>query len=393
MTVNPRDLSGPEQKRRILCALRSSKLCGRLEEPLREKGYATTAVFSAVELIDQIAQESHDLVLLDSRLGGGDEASVDLLESLQQSGTPVPAVLFAQDDVEASVEKRLREAGGRLYRGKKIRRRDLSKLIDEALNGDEMPGEGELLSICERLCDPNPFVALGIQAGAEPVEVRRAYEELRRWLHPDSLAGSTSTTLERVGRAALADLEDAYTKLRDADSLMLYRDDPDRDSATLQSMNAADEDFDPITVDVESDDPSAALVPFEAGHLHLEKQEWPLALEAFKRAVEVDGGHGESWAYMGWATYLTEGGDPEILRESIEMAKKGMKLDPESFRPPLILGRLYQSTSRLDLAEKAFKRVLHLNPDSIEAVRELRTMRCKDDGSSQGGILSRLLGR
>ena len=61
--------------------------------------------------------------------------------------------------------------------------------------------------------------------------------------------------------------------------------------------------------------------------------------------------------------------------------------------PVLILGRLYQFTSRLDLASKAFDRAVSLNPDSVEAVRELRIMRMRQDRKSARGLISRLLRR
>ena len=60
----------------------------------------------------------------------------------------------------------------------------------------------------------------------------------------------------------------------------------------------------------------------------------------------------------------------------------------------LILGRLYQFTDRLDLATKAFTRAVRLNPDAIEAVRELRIMRMRKSRSSRAkGLVQRLLTR
>ena len=83
--------------------------------------------------------------------------------------------------------------------------------------------------------------------------------------------------------------------------------------------------------------------------------------------------------------------DRPNLAEAIGHAKEGAKLAPDHFAPVLILGRLYQFTDRLDLATKAFNRAVALNPDSVEAVRELRIMRMRQDRKSARGLISRLL--
>ena len=64
------------QERRVLCAFRKPKLRQRLEELLREGGFATTPAGSAVELLDGIARDRPDVVLLDGALGGGGTLSL-----------------------------------------------------------------------------------------------------------------------------------------------------------------------------------------------------------------------------------------------------------------------------------------------------------------------------
>jgi CheY-like chemotaxis protein/curved DNA-binding protein CbpA len=380
MAANPEEV---EERRRILCAFRNPALRQRLEQRLEAGGYATSTVGSPMELVDAVVRETPDLVLLDGKLGGGEEDGIGLLEAIRESGAvgaEVAAVLFSSGENAGEVEERARSLDAQVYRGRKIGSRELRSLIEQALGGPEdARSEGELLSLCERLRDENPFAALGLAASAQPAEIRRAYEQLHRWLHPDALV-QASSELRRVAQGAFADLLTTYAKLSDPESLEVYRADPERD----RQVSLEDEEAGPSP---------RAEQAYREGRELLDRQDWMGAFTSFERAVAMGPANGEYRAYLGWATYLAYGAESAVLREAIGHAKEGAKLSPEHFAPVLILGRLYQFTSRLDLASKAFDRAVSLNPDSVEAVRELRIMRMRQDRKSARGLISRLLRR
>ena len=75
------------------------------------------------------------------------------------------------------------------------------------------------------------------------------------------------------------------------------------------------------------------------------------------------------------------------------MALQARKLSPQREKTYLALGKLYKAADRLSIAERMFARAVELDPDCLEAVRELRLldMRRSRKGLRQGpGFLRRL---
>jgi tetratricopeptide (TPR) repeat protein len=350
---------------------------------LEAGGYAALTAGSTEALLDAIAREGPDLVLVDGKLGGGERRGVELLRAVRKAGVKRPklaVVLFPTTEPPAELEREARKLGAQLCWDRKIGLRALRKLVDQAFGAaEDRPSEGELLSLCERLRRANPFAALGLATTALPDEIRLRCEQLRGWLQPEALA-DPAAELRRVVESACSDLESAYAKLADPASLEVYRLDPERDAVQAAKRDAADPTL-------------KAQEAYRAGQEQLEHQDYPEALASFRRAVELCPRVGEYRAWVGWATYLVYGAESAVLQEAIKHAKAGIRLAPNHHHPPLILGRLYQFTNRLDLAIKALRRAVQLKPDSIEAVRELRILRMRDQRKKPQGVLSKLIRR
>ena len=186
------------------------------------------------------------------------------------------------------------------------------------------------------------------------------YERLKRWLDPDAFGGDRAE-LRGVVLAARDHLERAYTQLSEMPEIV------------LEDVVAPDPE--PADPSKRSQEEGAAMQAYRTGQKQLAENDWLGALISFERAAELCPNVGEYRACVGWGLYLVYGTEETKLREAIAHAKAGMKLAPEHYHPALVLGRLYQCTSRLDLATRALERAVHLNPQSVEAVRELRIMR------------------
>ncbi len=195
------------------------------------------------------------------------------------------------------------------------------------------------------------------------------------------MCDDASPELQRVAQRAFADLKTAYSKLSDPESRTAYGHNPDRETGRKQTARKQTQE----TAEPNRDSSEA----FRTGQAALERRDWRAALKAFRRAVELDPQDGSYRAFLGWALYLVHGAEPKALRAAIGHAKRGLKLAPGHFRPALVLGKLYQFTNRLDLAERALRRAVQLKPDCIEAVRELRTLRTRRPHAK--GLLARKL--
>jgi tetratricopeptide (TPR) repeat protein len=81
----------------------------------------------------------------------------------------------------------------------------------------------------------------------------------------------------------------------------------------------------------------------------------------------------------------------QIAEEAIEHVKRGIKLARDREKPYLFMGRLCKVTGRPEAAEKMFGRAVRIQPECVEALRELRLieMRRRKDK----GLISRLLRR
>ena len=123
----------------------------------------------------------------------------------------------------------------------------------------------------------------------------------------------------------------------------------------------------------------------------LRKKAHAEGVELFKEAVQLYPDEGEYHAYLGWALWLS---DPQG-EGRVELARKhllrGAKLAPSSDKPYLFLGRLYKAEGKDAVAEKMFQKVIELDPDCVDAIRELRLIDMRRQRSK--GLVRRILRR
>ncbi len=97
-----------------------------------------------------------------------------------------------------------------------------------------------------------------------------------------------------------------------------------------------------------------------------------------------------AFAY-GYALHMCHPDDTQIVQEALEHAKRGMKLASDREKPYLLMGRLCKAIGRPGAAEKMFTRAVQIQPDCVEALRELRLINMRRHRSK--GLIGRLLGR
>ncbi len=366
----------------ILCALASPSLRENVERELLRAGHDVRPAGSAPEVLHAVVEHVPDLLLLDAGLV--DDSDLGLLQAIRSSSVQAagaPAILFVPSRFPPAARRRAGRMGARVVEARGLTIGGLREVIGEALGSASSPSEGELLSLLERVRSTNPFQALGVPVDAEPDEIHAAYRELARQLHPDAL-GAVPDEIRALGQEAFAALADAWAKLSDPESLERYREDPDLDARQ-------------VAVAAEVKNVLEAERAFRAAEERLERQDWKGALTGYQRAVELCPDEGEYRACLAWAIYLVRAGEPGAVDEALRHGRAALKLSPNHARPPLVLGRLYQNTGDLERATKLFRRAVKLDPRSVEAVRELRIMRMREERArKQGkGLLSRLLGR
>ena len=80
-----------------------------------------------------------------------------------------------------------------------------------------------------------------------------------------------------------------------------------------------------------------------------------------------------------------------LAEEAIEHCKRGLTLASDREKPYLFMGRLCKATGRAGAAERMFARAVQIQPDCVEALRELRLINMRRDKVK--GLIRRLLRR
>jgi len=248
---------------------------------------------------------------------------------------------------------------------------------DASLSAEEEKLRAELMEVAARLRGRDHFAVLGVAKTATDDQIREAYFALAKRTHPDRFSGA-SDAVRRVAEEVFSVISQAYETLGHRDRRNEYlraQRDKERDKADVAEGERA----------------LKAELAFQKGIAMLRKKGHAEAVELFKEAVGLYAEEGEYHAYLGWALWLA---DPQGAGRS-ELARKhllrGAKLAPSSDKPYLFLGRLYKAEGKDGTAEKMFQKVIELDPDCVDAIRELRLIDMRRQRSK--GLVRRILRR
>jgi CheY-like chemotaxis protein/tetratricopeptide (TPR) repeat protein len=235
----------------------------------------------------------------------------------------------------------------------------------------------ELAALAERVRNADPWQALGAAPTANDESIRAAYAELAKRTHPDRFVGASDAT-RRLAEELFSCVSKAFDAIRDAAA---------RAAWARQSKEAA------LNAEAREESERAVFAEreFTRGEGLLRARRVSEALQAFRNAVEAYPEECDYHVYLGWAHYLASPEAPGRVDQAIQIVMKGRKLAPDRRTPYLFLGRLSQAAGRIDHAEKMFARAIQLDPSCVEAIRELRLARMRQDKAK--GIVGRMLRR
>jgi tetratricopeptide (TPR) repeat protein len=103
-------------------------------------------------------------------------------------------------------------------------------------------------------------------------------------------------------------------------------------------------------------------------------------VEAEKKIREAISMNPDEPAYIGahgWAKYLATGNKSEVFGESVKALEKAIKINGKIPENHYYLGCVYKNQNDLKNAEKYFQKAIELEPDYIEAKRELRLINAR----------------
>lgn len=247
----------------------------------------------------------------------------------------------------------------------------------EPPSADDSALRAELAAMAERMRDDTAFGVLGVPRTASEDEIRIAYANLAKRTHPDRFV-SASAAAHRMAEEVFGFVSAAYESIGDPASRLTYvRGEADR--RKLEEEMA------------EGQRAVRAELEFQKGEAALRSRRFDVALEHFQRAADTYPDEGEYHAALGYAVHLNKPLDPATLKKAYAHIQRGRKLAPDRAKPYLYLGRLALVEERAEAAEKMFGRAVQLDPDCLDALRELRLINMRREKSKT--IVQRILRR
>jgi DnaJ-class molecular chaperone len=222
----------------------------------------------------------------------------------------------------------------------------------------------------------NYFEILGVGRNATADDVKKAYFALARDYHPDRHYNSSSAEIKNLASEIYNLITQAYETLVN---------EQEREAYLKEMSTGAKRDV--------SDEVSRILAAegqFQQGEMFLRKRQFAKAAECFNEAINLYPEEGEFYAYYGWSMFQANPSDEVAARQAHNAISTAVSLNPKIDKAYLFLGYIYKAQGNLDMAEQQFEKAIQCNPDSTEALRELRLKnlrRGKKGGS--GGLFKR----
>ncbi|HVN39870.1 MAG TPA: DUF4388 domain-containing protein [Myxococcota bacterium] len=235
----------------------------------------------------------------------------------------------------------------------------------------------ELSALASKLRAGSYFELLGVPDGATVETVRDAYEKLSARVHPDRFAGE--------GQAVRDLAEQIFRKVTEAHQTLL---DPRRRQEHVLDRRRAERE---VSRQKQAERALEAATAFRDGEAALRVRDYEGALRWFGKALELYPDEGDHHAHYGWALYLCHPSDPGMVAEAMEHVRRGLKTATHREKPFLFMGRLHKTMGQSEVAEKMFMRAVQIQPECVEALRELRLINMRRE--KQKSLIGRLLKR
>ncbi len=235
----------------------------------------------------------------------------------------------------------------------------------------------QLAEMAARIRDQDCFQVLDVDRRANDEQIRGAYAQLAKQTHPDRFTGA-SEALVRLAEEVFGAIAHAYDEIGARDARMAYLKKKQGEAEMEKELEIGHRAVE-------------AELEFQKGTTALKAGAIETALPHFEMAARTYPDEGEYLAYFGWTWYLAAPNEADRAKKAMAMVEKGRQLAPEREKPYLFLGRLCQATNRSDAAEKMFMRAVQLDPDSVEALRELRLIDMRREKSKS--FVSKILRR
>jgi len=233
------------------------------------------------------------------------------------------------------------------------------------------------------LKEANFFQILQTSNNPTEHEVRVAYHKLAKNYHPDKFFGNVSSELKMKVEEIFRAISDAYEELNTQEKINSYLAKLEGDQSIEERQSSRLEGVKKIIL---------AEQHYQNGLNFLREKRYTRSTDAFKKAVDITNDP-EYIAHLGWAMYnmpyekdldeeelAIRGNDShaDFQFQAREHLNRAIQISPRTEKAYIFLGHIYKRQGLKEFAEKQFEKALICNPNSIEALRELRLIKLED---------------
>jgi hypothetical protein len=216
----------------------------------------------------------------------------------------------------------------------------------------------EMREFVAQLKQQDFFARLRLARGKGPFpNLKSNYLHLAKTYHPDTVPQDAPPELKQLRAEVLAFLNEAYQELSDEAKRTHY----------LGELEAAEVVGDVNVVAVlEAED------QFLRGTHYFKARKYQEAFDLFDGCIKLNDREGEFYAWRGYSRFLASTNKRAAHSEAQEDLRRALGLSPRCIAAYLFDGHMSKLLDEHPDAQKAYQKVLQLEPGNIEAQRELR---------------------
>ncbi|HEY8210368.1 MAG TPA: J domain-containing protein, partial [Myxococcaceae bacterium] len=205
----------------------------------------------------------------------------------------------------------------------------------------------------------NLFEVLSLTEKADASAAKVAYFRLAKVFHPDTVMAGSPPEIAQLKAEIFGRIGDAYRTLSDEKLRTDYLEEL-KHGGKGEQLDVA------LILQAEE--------LFQKGCILVKARKWPEAVKMLDDAIKSNAEEAEFYAWRGYAKFFAnpdkKAGHMEALKDIALTLKRNERIAAAHY----FVGHIAKLTGDEKAALKEFKRTVELNPDHVDAAREVRMM-------------------
>ncbi|WP_043431275.1 J domain-containing protein, partial [Cystobacter fuscus] len=223
------------------------------------------------------------------------------------------------------------------------------------------PGASDIAALQElaqKMKEQNHFERLGVGADTNGPAVRIAYFKLAKLYHPDTIPPGAPPEMEKLKADIFAYIGEAHRTLADEKSRAAYIEE-------LKSGGNKEAEVDVVAI-LKSEE------LFRKAGVYLKGRKFAEAVKLLDEAIQLNDQEAEFYAWRGYARFFTFEDKKAGFNEAYKDIQLCLKKNDKVAAGHYFLGVIAKLCGDMSGALKHFQKTVELQPNHIEAQRELR---------------------